>query len=641
MAIAPVQKIQVLAHESMKMEILSSLQEEGLVHLEKANFEEEKREVHSLPSSPGISQLENNLQRVSHVLDYLSTWEEKGMIKKLFTPKPKLSKSKRESIFQSDYLSLLDKVEELEKRKNDLLSEIKTLTREIHFLSPYTNLDIPLHSVKPTQKTEVLLSHIPLSEKEALQERSKEEAFWFEVVHQDEKYVYLIIIYPPEEKELFESLTRDLNLVPVYLPPSILKKAEQKDKVRDVIKKAHKKIEDRKKEIEEVKKKEQELTIHREKLMFIHDVLLSERQKLISSNLLGETDRVFYLEGWIRSSDIKKVKSKLKSYSEYVEVYFRPPLPEEEPPVILENPRWGKPFEMITKLYGLPQHKSLDPTLSLAPFFFIFVGLCVSEAGYGILAAALSIFYIKHVKPQGSALRFFQLLFLLAISTVILGTLIGGWFGFPLRSVMIFDPVEDPLTFLALSLVLGFIQVWFGTLLKMVEWLKNRQYLRAIFSQGGWLVLLPSGVLYFIFKEPVWGYLSLGAMGGIVFFSSPSPNPIARFFGGLYSLYDISRYLADILSYSRLLALGLATSVIAMVVNTLAQNALGIPVLGWVLAALIFIIGHLFNFGISYLGGFVHSMRLQFVEFFSKFFQSGGKSFQPLELKGKFVDFIE
>jgi V/A-type H+-transporting ATPase subunit I len=175
----------------------------------------------------------------------------------------------------------------------------------------------------------------------------------------------------------------------------------------------------------------------------------------------------------------------------------------------------------------------------------------------------------------------------------------------------------------------------------MISGLKNRDYLQAIFVQGGWLLLLPSLVLYAVMKQSIWGILALFGASGIVLFAAPSRNPLARFFGGLYSLYDISRYLADVLSYSRLLALGLATSVIAMVVNTLCATALGIPWIGWLIAALIFVGGHLFNLGISFLGGFVHSMRLQFVEFFSKFFKSGGKPFKPFALESKYVEFIQ
>jgi V/A-type H+-transporting ATPase subunit I len=202
------------------------------------------------------------------------------------------------------------------------------------------------------------------------------------------------------------------------------------------------------------------------------------------------------------------------------------------------------------------------------------------------------------------------------------------------------DPLQDPLSFLYLALALGFIQVWFGTLLNLITGIKNKLYLQSICVQGGWLLLLPSLVLFLGKKGSIWGIFTLVGAAGIVFFASPSRNPFARFFGGLYSLYDISRYLADVLSYSRLLALGLATTVIAMVVNNLCQTALGIPWVGWLVAALIFVGGHLFNLAISFLGGFVHSMRLQFVEFFSKFFKSGGSPFKPFELESKFVEFI-
>jgi len=152
--------------------------------------------------------------------------------------------------------------------------------------------------------------------------------------------------------------------------------------------------------------------------------------------------------------------------------------------------------------------------------------------------------------------------------------------------------------------------------------------------------LLPSLVAYLLTKQPSAGILALVGAAGVVFFAAPRKNPIARFFGGLCALYGISGYLGDTLSYSRLLALGLSTGVIAMVVNTLAKTALGIPWVGWLAAALIFVGGHLFNLAISFLGGFVHSMRLQFVEFFTKFFQAGGKPFRPFRMEGKYADFI-
>jgi V/A-type H+-transporting ATPase subunit I len=638
MAIAEVQKIQILAHRKAKMEILSSIQEEGLIHLESADFDE----LGLNSSTPDISQLEHSLHRISHALAYLSHWEEKGFVKRMFAQKPQVACQKREEVLSVDYLPILDEVEKLEAQKNELLSEIKFLEKELEFLSPLKVLELPLNSLAPTDSVEILLCILPLSRQEDFQKMAEEETLWYEVVNQEKRRGYLLIIYLKKERVHIEQILKELNFIPLYMTESVLSRADEKDRVEDVMSRISKEVDEKKERLEALEKEGQNLFAYRENFMRIYDVLHNEREKILSSRLSGETERVFYLEGWIRSADVSKLKSKLEPYSEVVELYFRPPLPDEDPPVILENPKAGQPFEVVTKLYGLPIRNSFDPTLPLAPFFFVFVGLCVSEAGYGLLVALLSFLFIKFAKPKGGLLQFLKLMSLLGISTVIFGTLIGGWFGFPLRSLMLFDPLQNPLLFLGLAIVLGFIQVWFGTLLNMINGIKNKLYLQSIFVQGGWLLLLPCIVLYFVpqTKRPIWGILTLLGAAGIVFFASPSRNPFARFFGGLYSLYNISRYLADVLSYSRLLALGLATTVIAMVVNTLCQTALGIPWVGWLFAALIFVGGHLFNLGISFLGAFVHSMRLQFVEFFSKFFISGGKPFRPFELESKYVDFI-
>jgi len=638
MAIAEVQKVQILAHADVKMEILSTLQEEGLVQLERANFEEFDLES----SFQEVSHLERHLHRLSSALVYLSRWEKKGFVKKIFAQKPQIDRHKREEIVDFVFLPVLDKIEKLEAEKKELLSEIRFLEKEVEFLSPLEGLQLPLKSLKPTYSTEILLGSLPLSQEEAFKELAEKEAVWFEVINRGKRTIYLFLIYPKAEKDYFQQILKDLKFVHLYFTENMLNMADENDKVKNVVEKIQEEIQEKERKLEKLEREGQDLFIHREKLMLLHDVLLNEKEKIFSSRLLGETERVFYMEGWIRSSDAEKLKLKLQPYSDVIEIYSRTPLPEEEPPVILENPKSGKPFELVTKLYGLPQRGSFDPTLPMAPFFFLFVGLCVSEAGYGLLVALLSLLLIKFAKPKGGLLQFLKLFTLLGISTAILGALIGGWFGFPLRRLMVLDPLQDPLSFLIIALVLGFVQVWFGTLLNMINGIKNKLYLESIFAQGGWLLLLPSVALYIYpqTRQPIWGIFSLVGAAGIVFFGSPSRNPFARFFGGLYSLYGISRYLADVLSYSRLLALGLATSVIAMVVNTLCQTALGIPWVGWLLAALIFVGGHLFNLGISFLGGFVHSMRLQFVEFFSKFFKSGGKPFSPLELETKFVEFI-
>ncbi len=636
MAIAAISKVQIIAYREVKEELLSILQESSLIQLESIS---EKESWLNTPDFD-LAHVEEEIYRISQALQILSQWEGGGGLGRLFSQKPRLKIEERKRILNFDYHSVLSKIEELEREKNELLAEIRFLEKEQEFLAPLERLEIPIKKLKPTESTEISLGWIPHSRTEDFEKRFEDEPFWYGIIGQEKRNVYLLIIFSTSEKNQIEQILKELNFNSIFFPESLLLMADEEDSVPKLREKIRKEIELRKRKFRDLEMKARENLVHREKLMLIHDVLLSEKEKLISSSFLGETEKVFLLEGWVRSSDIEKLKSKTEFFSDFLEMYFRDPLPEEEPPVILENPPALKPFEIVTKLYGLPQQGSLDPTLPLAPFFFLFVGLCVSEAGYGFLAALFSLLYIKRFKPRGGLLQFLRLLSILGVSTVIFGTLVGGWFGIPLRRLMVLDPLRDPLSFLLLSLILGFFQVWYGTFLSMVSKLKERDFFQAIFVQGGWLLLLPSLLLYGVKRHSLWGLLSIIGASAIIFFASPKRNPLARFFGGLYSLYDISRYLADILSYSRLLALGLATSVIAMVVNTLCRTALGIPWLGWLFAALIFLGGHLFNMAISFLGGFVHSMRLQFVEFFSKFFRAGGNPFKPFSLQGKYVEFV-
>jgi V/A-type H+-transporting ATPase subunit I len=635
MAIAEVQKVQILAHSGMKRDVLSSLQKEGILQIEKVDSEN----LGLTSPSAEISHLDHLLHRLSNALGFLSQWDEGGFTKKLVSQKPQILRQEIDTFLKVDYDKLLDKIENIEKRKNDTLSHIRFLEKEEEILSPLMCLNLPIKLVSATESTEVILGSMPLPSFKELSGKN-EEALWIHILSEGKRTVYLLMGFLKAEREHFEQLFKQLGFFPIYFTESMLERAVSQDTVKDLAEKLKQEKSECFDKLEALEREGKEMAAYREQLMRSYDVLFNEREKLLSSRYLGDTERAFFLEGWIKTQDILKLEAKLQPYSELIQCYFRPPLKNEDTPIVLENPRVGKPFELITKLYGLPQRGTIDPTLALAPFFFLFVGLAVSEAGYGLLVALLSFLFLRFAKPKGGLKQFLTLLSILGIATVIMGTLVGGWFGFPIKQLMVLDPLKDPVSFLILSLGLGFVQVYFGTFLNMLSEIKNKNYLQAFFVQGGWLVLLPSLVVYALTKHSAWGILTLVGASGIVFFASPSRNPFARFFGGLYSLYDISRYLADVLSYSRLLALGLATSVIAMVVNTLCETALEIPWLGWLFAALIFVGGHLFNLGISFLGGFVHSMRLQFVEFFSKFFHSGGKPFKPFELESKYVEFI-
>jgi V/A-type H+-transporting ATPase subunit I len=635
MSVARVKRLQLLAHSEANSEMLASLQEEGLIHIEKTAVEDAGLES----PAQDCSDLDHWLYKLDQAIAFLSQWREKSLADKLSGRKPEVRMQERDKALALDYKEVLAEVDRLESERVNLLNRIRFLEKEREVLLPLESLTLPIQEIADTETTQVRIGTVPTSRWPELESLTESEPLFVDVINRDKRHVSVVLLLWTRSSGDLDPVLKDLEFNPHFFSEVVKELAEAGDRPAAVISKLALQAEEARLELEASQETGRTLAAEKlDDLMRVHDVLHNEREKRISSGMQGRTTSVFVLEGWVREKDIPRLEARLEPFADSVECFLRDPEPGEEYPVDLINPKPGRPFELITRLYGLPQGGTIDPTLPLMPFFFLFVGLTVSEAGYGLLVFVLSLLFLKLAKPKGGLRQFLVLLSILGVSNIILGTLVGGWFGFPIRKLLLLDPLQDPVRFLLLALVLGFIQVWFGTFLNLYSRIRHKDWSQAL-TQAGWLLLLPGLVLYGITKQPHWGWLALAGTACIVLFSSPSRNPVARFFGGLYGLYGISGYLSDILSYSRLLALGLATSVIAMVVNTLCQTALGIPLLGWLLAGLIFVGGHLFNLGISFLGGFVHSMRLQFVEFFSKFFQSGGKPFKPFGLESRYIDF--
>ncbi len=392
-------------------------------------------------------------------------------------------------------------------------------------------------------------------------------------------------------------------------------------------------------QIEDLDKRLKTYLVYKEELMLFYDYLLNENFKDALAESFLKTKRLFILEGWVLEKEEKELTSSLSRFGEKVYIRVREPFKEEIPPTKLRNKPVFEPFQILVNMYGVPHPASLDPTVFLAPFFFFFVGICISDAGYGAILAGLSFYILKRKKLTYSGKIFFRLLFLLGLSTFLVGFLLGGFLGISLPFKGI-DILNSPFQFLLFCFFLGFLQVLLGVVLKVYLEFKNKNYQRAIsfLSWAGMLISLPS---FFIFKLTMFKFLSIGAGLGILLFSSESKNILKRFAIGLYELYGITRYFSDILSYSRLLALGMATGVIAMVINLIAKLALSIPFVGFLIAGGIFLGGHIFNLSINLMGGFIHSARLQFVEFFSKFFTLGKDFFQPLKIETKYAALLK
>lgn len=358
--------------------------------------------------------------------------------------------------------------------------------------------------------------------------------------------------------------------------------------------------------------------------------------------LAGEpvaADKLILLQGWAPAKSIDAIRADLDASGEFYEV--DDPTPEDEIPIQLSNGKFARLFEPLTRLYMLPQYNELDLTLFFAPFFMLFFGLCLGDMGYGLLMiVALPVFtkLFKLINPDFSK----WLVILFGISTILCGTLSGSFFGFSLYDLNIPFVQKmkcllytDNSTMFTVSLCIGVVQILFGMVLKAINLTIQCGFKYAL-STLGWFVLLVTIILAVLLKVPftnpvIIAFLCLGGVG-ILFFQSPGKNPLLNVGMALWDTYNMATgLLGDVLSYVRLFALGLSGGILANVFNSMAVGmSPKVPVLGFLVTALIFVAGHALNIFMNILGAVVHPMRLTFVEFFKNAgYTGGGEEYKP------------
>jgi V/A-type H+-transporting ATPase subunit I len=371
--------------------------------------------------------------------------------------------------------------------------------------------------------------------------------------------------------------------------------------------------------------------------------------------LLSKTDSTFLMEGWVRALDRSWLIEELGRRFAEVEVTFREPLEDEDPPIHLDNRALTRPYEFVTTLYGRPIYRENDPTPFLAPFFVLFFAMCLTDAGYGLTLAALASFVLLKFKPQGGARNLFNLLFFGGLVTAVIGIVAGGIFGigidsFPgwLKPFVLINPLAEPMKMLNISFLMGIVHILFGIGLRMRADFREGFIADALFDDLTWIIFIAAlaplgfaGILGGAVPPEVIRIATWASLGcAVVIFLTGGRKQksfIMKVLGGLVKFYDIVGYFGDVLSYARLLALGLATSAIALAVNDIAAMVKGMPYyIGYVVMVLILIGGHLFNLAVNTLGSFVHSARLQYLEFFGKFFHGGGAEFKPFRSERKY-----
>ncbi|MBC7320055.1 V-type ATP synthase subunit I [bacterium] len=646
MAILPMLRLFLVGHKDDEEDVLSLLQDLGVLEIEKVNLDNDFS-LEWLPSK--ISDISRELNRIrSNILFLKDFVEVKSSVIDLFVPqKLPLSNKEREDLIKNfNNNGGYGTVESWQSSLEEIKSSINTLSQDKEILTPFENLNFSIRSIRELKYVDVFLGQIRKGDLEKFTEEIKGYLADISVVRETSQYVFFIVVAHKDVVGEVRGVFSKYNVTIFNLEKF---SGTPKEELASIERRIDILVKRREEILEEIKKKGNEL------LNALYVQYDNYQNDLIRYEHLGRiihTKNMFFITGWIREKDAKEIKEMLEKRFKDLYVETSKPEPEDEPPVALENNSFTSPFEVVTGIYGYPNSKEFDPTPLLAPFFAVFFALCLTDAFYGIILSILSLYLYRNLVIERHRKKLLQLLFICGLFTIGAGAITGGWFGNvseafkflsffePIRrKLILFDPLKDPIIFLGLSLALGFIQIIFGLFIKMLLNLKRRQYKEAIFDQLFWILFLLSivftGGTFTVeglkFMSKIATYFTLIMAIALVATQGRHQRSIfLKITSGLGSLYSVISYLSDVLSYSRLLALGLATGVIATVVNELVKTFSGIPILGTIIGVVIFIGGHLFNMIINTFGAFVHTSRLQFVEFFGKFFEGGGREFNPL-----------
>lgn len=666
MAVLPMKSISICAIKKDRKALMEDLQRKGI--LEIANIKSKDKAFYKEDTLQQTAAFTKYTQTAEHALEILNKYApaKKSLLASLEGRKPleleqyeTLSKNKNQ--VYEDACQIVSYAKAIEEKK----AEQQKLDVQITALSPWQKLDIPLN-YSGTGKTTIFIGTLPgtwdeTRITEVLVDCGPVDISIISVLG-DCTCIYSMMLTKFADKG-FELLRAWGFARPAV--SSVLSPKEQQEQYEQLIQTLDE-------EIEEAKSGITALADRREELEFFIDYETMRADKYREIQNLLHSSHTFILKGYIAEANAEQLKEYIESkYTAAVELME--PGKKEDVPVIFRNNGFASPLEGVTAGFSLPGKGEMDPTFIMSLFYYMLFGIMFSDAGYGIiLALVCGIALIKYKNMEDGMHQMIKMFLFCGIATAFWGIIFGSFFGdavgviaksffgsdFTLKAVW-FSPNDYPMKMLVFSMVLGIIHLMTGLVMKFVTCIKNKQYKDAIYDSVFWMVLVLSCVAVLMSVQTfvdiigaqdqklsagagkIAGIIAgLSALGIILTGGRESKNWFKRILKGLYGVYGITGYLSDVLSYSRLLALGLATGVIGSVVNSMGVMSEN-PVVRIILFVVIFIVGHLLNFLINILGAYVHTNRLQYVEFFGKFYDGGGRVFQPFSTKTKYYKIKE
>ncbi|AQQ69742.1 V-type ATP synthase subunit I [Limihaloglobus sulfuriphilus] len=656
MSVVKMSKILVLCHKTMASEVLEKLQDSGLAQtLSCDQAQVAKKYEELIPKPSREKELRNQITQTAQAAEFLAEYWQGPRLTSIFKPLRVVSKKKYNDTVNSPKTSkIIEEANSLNDQISSTVHKINECGEHIAYLEPWENLKEPVETFTKLEHFFAFPAQISKRHMKTALKLCDELGCAFEEVSSENNIVSGIFAGPADKNDELHKNLRALDYNQVFFEG---KKGTIEKLTNEILN------EQAKSEVKlgKLKNQAQELAKELLDVQIYYDYLSNRLARAQTHQNLPVSEKVYFIEGWTRKKDFEKLEAMLNSFDGCT-VSEIEPAKGEEPPIEIENKRLIEPFEVVTKLYGMPHYLEMDPTVLLAPFFALFFALCLTDAGYGLIMVALFIWLIRKMQMNK---KFIILMLMCSVLTVFAGAVTGGWFGSSLMDLAVkyeitwlssaitsitwFEPLSDPMKFMTISVALGVIQIMFGLCCGFVNALRREGLWAAVCDRLSWIVLIGSlicialtfaGILpksaaalmkVLAAVSAVWIFLFSHREGGIT----------ARLCMGGYNLFTAVFYIGDILSYLRLMALGMATGGIALAVNIIASIISDVPYAGPVLAILVLIGGHLFNMAQSSLGAFVHSMRLQFVEYYPKFFNGGGEEFTPFKNQYKFIHITE